>query len=113
MKKVFIICTIRTATKKYIDKLESYVYDLESRGFDVYAPHRDTNQFDLSYDICRQNMRGIVDADEVHIFYNSKSQGVHFDMGMAFALGKKVVVIENEPLTNGKSFQKMLIEWQR
>lgn len=113
MKSVFIICTIRSATKEYINKLEEYVSELEFKGFKVYAPHRDTNQMALGYEICKQNMQGIVEADEIHIFYNSKSQGTHFDMGMAFALDKKIVIVENEPLTEGKSFQRMLTEWQK
>lgn len=110
--KIFIICTVRSATKEYVENLENYVLNLEKEGHNVYAPHRDTNQNALGYDICKQNMQGIIDADEVHIFYNSKSQGTHFDMGVAFALNKKIVVIENEPLTEGKSFQRMLVEWE-
>lgn len=112
-KSVFIICTIRSATQDYINKLEAYVSDLENKRYKVYAPHRDTNQMSLGYEICKQNMQGIIDADEVHIFYNSKSQGTHFDMGMAFALCKKIVIVENEELTEGKSFQRMLLEWQQ
>ena len=112
MNKIFIICTIRSATQEYINKLESYVSELEDKGYKVYAPHRDTDQLALGYDICKQNMQGIIDADEVHIFYNSQSQGTHFDMGMAFALNKKIVIVENEELTDGKSFQRMLVEWE-
>lgn len=110
-KNIFIICTIRSASIEYIQRLESYVLMLENKGDTVYAPHRDTNQNALGYEICKQNMRGIINADEVHIFYSSKSQGTHFDMGMAFALNKKIVVVESEPLTEGKSFQRMLKEW--
>jgi len=33
-------------------------------------------------------------------------------MGVAFALNKKIVIVENEKLTQGKSFQNMLIEWR-
>ena len=111
MRKVFIICTIRSASEDYIKKLENYVSKLESEGIVVYAPHRDTNQMALGYEICTQNMEAIKEADEVHILYNSKSQGTHFDMGVAFALNKKIVIVENEPLTEGKSFQRMLVEW--
>lgn len=110
-KKIFIICTIRNASQDYIAKLENYAAQLESEGHIVYAPHRDTNQNALGYEICKQNMQAIKDADEVHILYNSNSQGTHFDMGVAFALNKKIVIVENEPLTVGKSFQRMLVEW--
>jgi nucleoside 2-deoxyribosyltransferase len=113
MKKVFIICSIRITTPEYNEKLERYVSKLEQEGCIVYAPHRDTNQMALGFDICHQNMQGIKDADEVHIFYSSNSQGTHFDMGVAFALNKKIVIVENEPLTEGKSFQRMLFEWEQ
>lgn len=109
--KVFIICAVRGATEEYITKLEKYVSDLEASGVDVYAPHRDTEQWRLGIEICRQNMSAIKGSDEIHIFYSSKSQGTHFDMGVAFALNKKVVIVENEQLTKGKSFQRMLVEW--
>lgn len=109
--KVFIICTVRNAKEDYLKRLENYVLSLEKKGIDVYAPHRDTNQHALGYDICKQNMNAIKEADEVHIYYSSKSQGTHFDMGVAFALNKKIVIVENEPLTEGKSFQRMLVEW--
>lgn len=109
--KVFIICTVRNASESYLKNLEDYVSNLEQSGFNVYAPHRDTNQHALGFDICLQNMNAIKEADEVHIFYSSKSQGTHFDMGVAFALNKKIVIVENEPLTEGKSFQRMLVEW--
>jgi len=32
-------------------------------------------------------------------------------MGVAFALGKKINVIENEQYDEGKSFARMLVEW--
>lgn len=110
-KKIFIICTVRQASEEYLIRLENYVSKLEYEGHQVYAPHRDTNQHALGFEICTQNMNAIKDADEVHIWYSSKSQGTHFDMGVAFALDKKIVIVENEPLTEGKSFQRMLTEW--
>jgi hypothetical protein len=33
-------------------------------------------------------------------------------MGVAFALGKRIKVIKNEKLGRGKSFSRMLKEWQ-
>ena len=109
--KIFVICSIRGATPSETSEIESYVLNLEANGHQVHAPHRDTNQHALGYEICKQNASAIRDADEVHIFYTSKSQGTHFDMGIAFALGKKIKIVKNEPLTEGKSFQRMLVEW--
>lgn len=112
-RMVFVICSVRGASNGYRFKLEKYVNELESLGYIVHLPHRDTNQDASGIDICTQNKNAIEMADEVHIFYNSESQGTHFDMGVAFALNKPIVIVENEPIINeGKSFTKMLLEWE-
>lgn len=110
--KVFIICPVRLADENTREKLEKYVLFLESNGYKVHLPHRDTNQNASGYDICVENMNAIKSAEEVHIFYNGKSQGIHFDMGVAFALDKKIFVVENEEYGEGKSYPRMLDEWQ-
>jgi len=112
-KKIFIICTVRNATQEYNDRLNRYVWALEFIGHKVHLPHRDTDQSARGFDICSQNMKAIKASNEVHIFYNGTSQGTHFDMGVAFAFGKKMVIVENEPLTEGKSYQRMLTEWEK
>ena len=111
--KVFIICTVRGASEEYKKELEDYVVELESRGHEVHLPHRDTKQDARGIEICRENATAIFESNEVHIFYSELSQGTHFDMGVAFAFGKRIKVIKNEeiPLT-GKSFPRMLIEWE-
>ena len=110
--KAFIICSVRGASKEYQSKLEDYVSTLESNGYVVHLPHRDTKQDDTGINICKQNCDAIRDCDEVHIFYSKQSTGSHFDMGSAFALNKKLVVVENEEYGEGKSFPRMLDEWQ-
>jgi hypothetical protein len=122
-KKCFVICTVRGASDEYKKKLESYVEDLENKGYNVHLPHRDTKQDASGYDICTQNGNAIIDADEIHIFYNKDSQGTHFDMGMTFMLhllfnrfgfgesDVKVVIVNNEKYGEGKSYARMLDEW--
>jgi len=110
--KIFVICTVRGASEEYKKKLEDYVKSLEDKGNIVHLPHRDTNQDANGIDICMQNAIAIKEANEVHIFYNNSSQGTHFDMGVSFALGKKIIIVENEEVSIGKSFQRMLIEWE-
>jgi len=111
MKKIFIICSVRGASSEYQQKLEDYVAKLESEGHHVHLPHRDTNQEATGYEITSQNFKAIFNADEVHIFYSSSSQGTHFDMGVSFALRKKIVIVENEEFGPGKSYARMLTEW--
>ena len=110
--KVFIICTVRGATEEYKKELEDYVAKLESQGHEVHLPHRDTNQNATGIEICKENATAIFASNEVHIFYNELSQGTHFDMGVAFVLNKKIKVIKNGEITVGKSFSRMLLEWE-
>lgn len=111
-KSIFVICSVRDADDKYRAKLENYVRNIEEdTQFCVHLPHRDTNQEATSIEICKQNYNAIKDAYAVSVFYNSKSQGTHFDLGVAFALGKEIRIIENEEVGIGKSFPKMLTEW--
>ena len=112
MKKVFIICSVRGASDEYQAKLEAYVAKLENDGCKVHLPHRDTNQKATGIEICKENATAIFEADEVHIYYSKTSQGTHFDMGVAFALNKTLVVVENESYGEGKSYPRMLDEWQ-
>ena len=110
--KDFIICTVRGASEEYKKKLEDYVAKLEGEGHKVHLPHRDTKQDAGGYDICMQNMMAISNADVVHVFYNPDSQGTHFDLGVAFALNKKLLIVENIEFGVGKSFARMITEWE-
>lgn len=111
--KIFIICSVRNATDTDRLKLETYVSKLEADGHQVHLPHRDTNQAQSGFEICRANAQAIVNSDEVHVFYTAESQGTHFDLGAAFALGRRLVVVENIPYGVGKSFPRMIDEWSQ
>ena len=69
-------------------------------------------------EICKKNAKAIECSDEVHIFYNSNSQGTHFDMGVAFAIWLfinpkiRIKVVKNEDYGKGKSYPRMLMEWE-
>lgn len=109
MKKTFLICPVRGHD---MQETEDIVKKLESEGWKVHWPPRDTNQEDEhGYNICTENMNAIKYADVVHIVWDGKSTGSVFDMGMAFALGKKIVPISMPPLTEYKSFQNMVHVW--
>ena len=112
MNKIFIICSVREAEEDYKCKLESYKAELESKGYQVHLPHIDTNQEAKGIDICRENANAIFNANEVRIFYSPKSTGTHFDMGVAFGFGKRIKVIENVEFGEGKSYPRMLMEWE-
>jgi hypothetical protein len=106
-----------------IDEATKYAEKLEKQGHKVIYPTRDTEQNDTTgYNICKSNLEGIKWADRVDVFYHALSQGIHFDLGQAFALNKKIKVVKvlladnpNYPTTdneNSKSFPKMMKVWE-
>jgi nucleoside 2-deoxyribosyltransferase len=111
--KIFIICSVRGVDESYRKMLESYCKELEQKGNEVHLPHRNTYQNNTEIGICGQNRDAIKWSNEVHVFYNSLSQGTHFDLGMAFALNKPIKVIENESETQNKSFSNMIRQWEK
>lgn len=113
-KKIFLICPVRIATEKQKMDLHRYVWDKEHEGYDVYYPAVDTDQKDeIGYRICSDNAKAILEADEVHIYWDKNSKGSLFDLGVAFAYGKPLVLInpENIDPAEGKSFENMICYW--
>jgi nucleoside 2-deoxyribosyltransferase len=68
---------------------------------------------ETGYRICRDNRLAIEEADAVFVVWDGKSKGCLFDLGMAFAMGKPVRVVELPPDTEVRSLQKMVREWER
>lgn len=107
--KSFLICPVRGLPA---DAHAAIVSELEAEGFEVHWPPRDTNQEDeTGLRICSDNEDAIFCADVVHVVWDGKSQGCLFDLGVAFAHGKKVIPIDLPPPTDGKSFQNMIRAW--
>jgi hypothetical protein len=109
---IFIICPVRDASQEMRAKLEAYVKKLEGEGHHVHYPPRDTNQIDdTGLNICLQNLKAIAGADEVHIAWDNQSQGVLFDLGIAFTLNKPIRVIKScfpKRIPLGKSFPRVI-----
>ncbi len=123
--RIFIICSVRDADEYYKSNINEYVIQLENAGHTVHCPHRDTDQKQSGIDICKQNSRAITDADEIHVFYNPESQGTHFDLGAVFIINKRIKVVETVTSGKeirtvkgvhygpGKSFPRMIAEWEK
>lgn len=80
----------------------------------MHFPHRDTDQDDdVGLRICADNLEAIRQAEVIHIIWDGKSQGSLFDLGMAFALGKPLVVLSVPEPTEHKSFQNMMRAWAK
>ncbi|MDE1937942.1 MAG: nucleoside 2-deoxyribosyltransferase [Alphaproteobacteria bacterium] len=108
--KSYLICPVRGVDPA---TSEGFVRELEQSGYQVHWPPRDTNQVDaIGLRICRDNLEAIRNADVVHVIWNGESQGCLFDLGMTFALGKPVVVLELPPPSKERSFQNIVRAWQ-
>lgn len=113
--KIFLACPVRGINNEYRQGIEAQVKFLESQGHVVHYPPRDTNQQDpTGFQICFDNRKAIETADVVYVIWDGKSQGVLFDLGIAFALRKPIrTAIGYMPaVTNGKSFQNMIFAWE-
>jgi len=115
--KIYIICPVRLADDKMRAKLEAYANWLEDEGHTVHLPHRDTDQSSSEFEICMENGKATMEADEVHVVYDKRSTGIHFDLGMLFVkdmlLGKKTRIrpITGLDIPEGKSFKSMINKW--
>ena len=108
---IYIICPVRGGTPEGV---MAYVEEREARGDHVHFPVRDAPQDDpTGWNICSTHRAAIIRCDEVHVFWDVSSYGSHFDLGMAFSLGKRIVLVKTyHPDTDGKSYIKVMEKWQ-
>lgn len=121
--KAYIIRPIRHCTPEQEAAISAYVARLEAQGYTVHDPRRDTVQEDDSngFQVCEQNARAILDADEVHVWWEPTSEGSIFDLGMVWMLRElgqhcwcypPHVFLANEfAVPEGKCFERVLLKW--
>lgn len=107
---VYVICAVRNATPDRVVAIRAYAEMLRAQGHHVHFPPDNAPQEDPTGEaICRTHLAAMREADEVHVFWDVKSSGSHFDLGMAYALGKQIVPVECEhPDGPEKSYWKVM-----
>ena len=111
-KRIFIITPVREITEDEKQFLDTYIAQLESQGYKVHFPPRDTEQTDIvGLDICTANREAIRRATEIQIYWNAKSAGSKFDFGMVFMAEKPITLINRDAVlqTPYKSFENVLL----
>ena len=106
--KIFLISPVRNVKSETQKKIAEYITSLEAVGHQIHWPTG-------GYEICRTNFTGILEADEVHIWYDETSNGSKFDMGGVFMLvamlgkEKKIVIVNDAEIVDNtrKSFYKV------
>ncbi len=112
--RISIICPVRNLSDEWRDGLLTYAHSLEKQGHKVHLPFRDTEQNDKTgFNICSDHAMKIMDADEIHIAYDGKSEGWLFDLGMTFVLNKPIKLITGyfPNISKGKSYANMVWDW--
>ena len=112
---IFLACPVRGVSDDYRVSIEAQVAHLESLGHKVHYPPRDTEQSDpTGLQICRDNADAIKLSDVVYVIWDGKSRGVLFDLGVAFALQKRIRTVAGgmPAVSPGKSFQNMIFAWE-
>lgn len=107
---IYIICAVRNATPERVAEIRAYAEQERALGHHVHFPPDDAPQDDPTGEaICATHLAAIKKADEVHVFWDVKSSGSHFDLGMAYALGIKIIPINCErPDGPEKSYWKVM-----
>lgn len=110
--KIYLICPVRIADGDAIKLCEAYVADLESKGHKVHYPAQDIDQSLSATDINIGNMAALESADEIHVIWQPKSYGSHFDLGMAFVLRKPIKlvhILDSESIE--KNYLDVIYKW--
>ena len=98
--KIFLICPVRNATESQKKWIEEFVKEKINDGYTIHAPHLHTVQSDLfgGYAICKQNANAVATSEEIDIYYDQSSTGSVFDLGVAYALNKPLVILNKDEI---------------
>jgi len=107
---IYLICPVRNCSTAMQLRLEEWVRAMEDRGNGVYYPARDCAQDDpIGTAICAHHLRKMKSADVVYVWWDGDSKGSHFDLGMAYALGKPIMCAKELAATEYKSYANVII----
>ena len=119
-KRIHIICPVRGVTVGQMLEMDAYAARLRAEGYQVHYPPDSVNQEDeTGFNICLGHFNSMIEANEVHVFWDLSSKGSHFDLGMLFTMiynpgfrvpPKLVLVKTFQEDGPGKSYVKVMQE---
>jgi nucleoside 2-deoxyribosyltransferase len=116
-REIFLICPVRGADEEKEKIIRDLICRMESIfGEKVYYPKDHTTQNDLiGLNICSQNRTAIKKSKEVMIYYDPKSSGTRFDVGMSFMANKPLYVANSDDFPNEphelNEFESFLLDY--
>ena len=104
---IYVLCPVRNGVP---EEARDYAIDMKARGHAVHFPPDDAPQDDPTGNaICSVHLAAMKKCDRVDVFWDVTSKGSHFDLGMAYALGKPVQIMRlYQPDIEGKSYVKVM-----
>jgi len=91
----------------YLDEIKAHQASLRADGHDAEIAAYDALKEANEFEVCSYNKDRIKWADEVHVFWDSRSIGTLFDIGMAFALDKPMLAIKLQ----SKTFRNFVLQY--
>ncbi len=111
---IYVVCPIRNATPRQIDAVREHVMRMEKEGHRVHWPYRNTVQEDETngFRVCLENRSAIERANLVAVYWDPASAGSLFDLGIAWALRKPIMLLNYFDVPDGRVFERVLLRWE-
>lgn len=108
--KRYLLSPVTNVTKEEVEIIEEWVAAREKEGHEAHLPWRDVDQEGLTaLGCCVENLQAMQEADIIDMYWNpKKSPGSIFDLGMAFALGKRWTLINEVESDNEHSLEQLI-----
>lgn len=89
--KIYLVMPVRNSDPTTRRVAYEAVAHWESLGHQVHFPLRDAPQdCPTGERICEAHLRAMRECHQVRVLWDEDSKGSHFDIGMAYALGKPI-----------------------
>jgi hypothetical protein len=109
---VFLIADVDEKTSQQeISRIQNYVDRLEKNGLKVYWPYMDGPKDVSKLEKVLEYRKAMKMAGSVHTFYTTTNKTFFF-LGLGFGCKKPLTVVKNVEYGPGKSYPRMIDEWQ-